>query len=87
MAPRYEPCRNGIHVIGEDADTESVTDIADFPMGADRARETYARLKAEFEVPEEADLVVDLMIDGNLEDAFHLHRQMLPRLEAAIRVG
>jgi hypothetical protein len=66
----------------EDAEDEAVTDAASFPMAADQARRLFDRAKVELGSEANADLVVDLMVNGDLIDAFYLHRQMLPRLAA-----
>ena len=72
----YRPTHNGVHICGisyyRDRDGEFQT-VANFPSR--NPRRLFESLR-QFAVPhEEADLVVDLFIDGSCEEDFSVRRQ------------
>lgn len=82
----YRPCRTGLHVCGADAEEIEPVTVLNLPAtSAEEARRRFALAKAECAQldGEDPDLVVDLMIAGDIEEDFRMRRQMLQRLEAA----
>lgn len=79
----YEPCDNGIHIVGEHPDGVNCFTVANLStQTAQEARALWDAVKAECEITEGEphDLVVDLMMDTYHEDDFLITRQMLDRL-------
>lgn len=75
----YAPCRNGIHICGiDDARDEFVT-VANHP-GVSRS--LFDKLRNEFAIDDDPDVVVDLMVDGDIVDDFRARRQSLAAIAA-----
>jgi hypothetical protein len=82
----YDPIDNGVHICGisytRRQDGEFQT-IANFP--SDNPRELFENLR-EIAVPhEEADLVVDLCIDGDIAADFSIRRQSVELIKRKLR--
>lgn len=76
----YHPCRNGLHVCGQiyDDDGERPLTLANIP-GVQRVQ--FEALSAVYGVPhEDADLVIDFIVDGDIVDDFSMRRQELEAL-------
>ncbi|MPR08667.1 hypothetical protein [Microvirga tunisiensis] len=82
----YRPCTNGIHICGKDRDEIEPVTVANFPMNSSRARRLFKQLAADFG-DTDGDMVVDLMIGGDIEDDFWLRRQMFDRFSQALTVA
>lgn len=85
----YAPlARSGIHLCGQTDDGEQPTTIANYPM-RDRAEAERAwQLARVAECPfEEADFIVDIVVDGDVPDGFPSNRQLWPRAIEAWNAG
>lgn len=83
----YQPCLYGVHVCGPHPDGINCLSEANFPaLNEKGARALFAKARAEFEARdgEPDDLIVDLMIDGDILEDFPMSRQMLGRLRLAL---
>jgi hypothetical protein len=90
MRERYRPCRNGIHVCGADEAAYEFFTVANFPrLNEDQARTSFWWAKHEFQAAEgePTDLVVDLMIGGDIAEDFCMTRQMLDRMTRGLEAG
>lgn len=79
----YRPCHNGIHICGKDHDEVEPVTVANFPMIPSQARRIFQQVAADFG-DTDGDMVVDLVIGGDIEDDFWLRRQMLDRLSQTL---
>jgi hypothetical protein len=72
----YSPCKNGIHVCGISAAEEEFVTVANVPGVSERK---FDMLENEYALPEgeDPDLIVDLVIDGDLIRDFGIRRQSL----------
>lgn len=81
----YQPCNLGVHVCGQHPDGDNCLTAANYPRrSVSAARSLFDLAKAECAIApgEPRDLVVDLMVDGDIVDDFLMSRQMLERLTA-----
>ena len=78
---QYHPPTTGLHVcafMDDDGEHGPHLTLHDVPMSADAARAAFSGARAAWAVPfGDADLVVDLMVDGSQEDEFWMTRQMV----------
>lgn len=74
----YDPPENGIHLCGQTDDGEQPTTVAAYPMAGQIAAFLMAKEVAECG-KNEHDFVVDLMINGSIEEDFYSNRQLWPR--------
>jgi hypothetical protein len=84
----YDPTHNGVHICGisyqRTAEGEFQT-VANFP--SDHPRALFEQLR-EFAVPhEQADLVVDLCIDGDIGEDFSIRRQSVELIKRKLRAA
>lgn len=75
----YSPCTNGLHVCGISGDEEEFVTVQNVPGVTEQ---TFDLLEAHYALPEgeDPDLVVDLVIDGDLIRDFGIRRQSLAAL-------
>lgn len=75
----YHPCYNGLHVCGQTPDDERPLTLKNVP-GITPAR--FTELKAQFGLPadDDFDLVIDLMVKGDIIEDFCIRRQSLDAL-------
>jgi hypothetical protein len=82
----YDPIENGVHICGisyRRTDEGEFQTVANF--ASDQPRQLFERLR-EFAVPhEEADLVVDLCIDGDIVEDFSIRRQSVELIKRKLR--
>lgn len=84
---RYRPCLTGLHITfhdEEDNELVTVTNIASHDGPAARAAFTIAALKY---ADVEADLICDLIIDGDLMETCELWRQQIEPLKRELGVS
>lgn len=77
----YNPCSCGVHLCGQTDDGKQPTTMQNYPAATeDEARQMWlvARVFAECE-EDEADFIVDLMIDDEVQFDFWSNRQIWPR--------
>src|SRR5271166_2969470 len=79
---KYHPIKNGVHVCGisyeRDQSGEFCT-VANFPHGDPRA--LFEAFREHATTREEGDLVVDLVIDGDVEEDFWVRRQSVELMQ------
>ncbi|MHC3128153.1 hypothetical protein OB03_13110 [Brevundimonas sp. GN22] len=80
----YRPCFNGIHVCGVHPDGDNCLTVLNLPLEHGAARSLFDAAKAELSEPDkdESDFIVDLCVDGDINEDFRMNRQMLGRLRS-----
>jgi hypothetical protein len=78
----YHPITNGVHVCGvtyERAESGEFCTVANFPTTTPHA--LFDSFKEYATTGEDGDLVVDLMIDGDIEEDFWVRRQSVELMQ------
>jgi hypothetical protein len=80
----YDPPATGVHLCGVTDDDQQPTTVATYCAPADKARDLWRAARAVAECSkDEADFVVDLFVDDQVEDDFWSNRQLWPRAIAS----
>lgn len=85
----YHPCRFGLHVCGFTHDDRPLT-LANFPVPSEAdAYALWDLVRRDVAEPDgtDGDILLDLMVDGDVEDNVWMRRQMLDRLKVLAEAG
>ena len=83
----HHPCDNGLHVCGFTRDDTPLTLVNHAITSEAAALALWERARSELGEQAEADVLVDLMVDGNIHDNFWMRRQMLNRLALLVEAA
>jgi hypothetical protein len=86
ISDQFHPCRTGIHIMRLD-DTAKYgphVTLANYELSSEDALKVFEAVRPSFDDPESDEMLADLMVNGDMVDAFCFRHQMLVPLRAMI---